>query len=147
MAKSPENSTLEEILGHYRRSLRERANRSILHLKCALKEGEVTVGEDAQDPSFSPDEGNEDTGTAWHELQHSHVVNQLKALLHQQATKESEVSPSRRGKMSPLDSSEHEETNVPTVHNLVPIINDQSQYIHHLEAEVKFCKGSFSLQI
>ncbi|XP_019602382.2 serologically defined colon cancer antigen 8 isoform X2 [Rhinolophus sinicus] len=144
MAKSPENSTLEEILGHYRRSLRERANRSILHLKCALKEGAVTVGEDAQDPSFSPDEGNEDAGTAWHELQHSHAVNQLKALLHQQAAKESEVSPSRRRKMSPLNSSEHEETNMPTVHNLVPIINDQSQYIHHLEAEVKFCKEELS---
>nr|XP_038946739.1 serologically defined colon cancer antigen 8 isoform X8 [Rattus norvegicus]XP_038946740.1 serologically defined colon cancer antigen 8 isoform X8 [Rattus norvegicus]XP_038946741.1 serologically defined colon cancer antigen 8 isoform X8 [Rattus norvegicus] len=30
------------------------------------------------------------------------------------------------------------------MHNLVPIINDQSQYIHHLEAEVKFCKDELS---
>lgn len=30
------------------------------------------------------------------------AVNQLKALLHQQATKESEVSPSRRRNVSPL---------------------------------------------
>nr|XP_012606628.1 serologically defined colon cancer antigen 8 isoform X7 [Microcebus murinus]XP_012606629.1 serologically defined colon cancer antigen 8 isoform X7 [Microcebus murinus] len=81
---------------------------------------------------------------AWQELQHSHAVNQLKALLRQQATKESEVSPSRRPKMSPLESSEYEENNMPTVHNLVPIINDQSQYIHHLEAEVKFCKEELS---
>uniref|UniRef100_A0A9L0TS40 SHH signaling and ciliosis regulator SDCCAG8 n=1 Tax=Equus caballus TaxID=9796 RepID=A0A9L0TS40_HORSE len=142
MAKSPENSTLEEILGQYQRSLRERANRSIYQLKCALREGDVTVGEDALDPSLSTSVGNEDTGTAWHELQHSHAVNQLKALLRQQETKESEVSPSRRRKTSPLRSSE--ESSMPTVHNLVPIINDQSQYIHHLEAEVKFCKEELS---
>lgn len=41
--------------------------------------------------------------------------------------------------------SECEDNSMPTVHNLVPIINDQSQYIHHLEAEVKFCKVSYSL--
>nr|XP_031545928.1 serologically defined colon cancer antigen 8 isoform X8 [Vicugna pacos] len=144
MAKSPENSTLEEILGQYQRSLRERANRSIHQLKCALKEGDTTLGEDGLDPSFNTSVGNEDARAAWHELQHSHAgeyeVNQLKALLHQQATREGEVSPRRR-KMSP-SSSEYEDTSLPTVHNLVPIINDQSQYIHHLEAEVKFCKGN-----
>ncbi|XP_053065270.1 serologically defined colon cancer antigen 8 isoform X4 [Acinonyx jubatus] len=146
MAKSPENSTLEEILGQYQRSLRERANRSIHQLKCALREGDVTVGEDAAGPSVENEENeeNEDAGTAWHELRHSHAVNQLKALLRQQATKESEVSPSRRQKVSPLLASEDEEANVPTIHNLVPIINDQSQYIHHLEAEVKFCKEELS---
>nr|XP_012606619.1 serologically defined colon cancer antigen 8 isoform X2 [Microcebus murinus]XP_012606620.1 serologically defined colon cancer antigen 8 isoform X2 [Microcebus murinus] len=141
MANSPGNSTLEEILGQYQRSLRERANRSIHQLKGALREGDVTIGEDTLDPSCSTGVGNE---MAWQELQHSHAVNQLKALLRQQATKESEVSPSRRPKMSPLESSEYEENNMPTVHNLVPIINDQSQYIHHLEAEVKFCKEELS---
>ncbi|XP_047696426.1 serologically defined colon cancer antigen 8 isoform X1 [Prionailurus viverrinus] len=146
MAKSPENSTLEEILGQYQRSLRERANRSIHQLKCALREGDVTVGEDAAGPRVENEENeeNEDAGTAWHELRHSHAVNQLKALLRQQATKESEVSPSRRRKVCPLLASEDEEANVPTIHNLVPIINDQSQYIHHLEAEVKFCKEELS---
>ncbi|KAF6073664.1 SHH signaling and ciliogenesis regulator SDCCAG8 [Phyllostomus discolor] len=44
----------------------------------------------------------------------------------------------------PLWSPEYEDTSVPTVHNLVPIIHDQSQYIHHLEAEVKFCKEELS---
>lgn len=29
---------------------------------------------------------------------------------------------------------------LPALSDLVPIINDQSQYINHLEAEVKFCK-------
>ncbi|XP_045652056.1 serologically defined colon cancer antigen 8 isoform X4 [Ursus americanus] len=144
MAKSPENSTLEEILGQYQRSLRERVNRSIHQLQCALREGDVAVGEEAPGPTCSSGVENEDPGMAWHELQHSHAVNQLKALLHQQATKESEVSPSRRRNVSPLRSSEYEEANMPTVYNLVPIINDQSQYIHHLEAEVKFCKEELS---
>ncbi|XP_070925592.1 serologically defined colon cancer antigen 8 isoform X5 [Macaca nemestrina] len=121
--------------------LAERASRSIHQLKCALKEGDVTIGGDAPNLSFSTSVGNEDARTAWPELQQSHAVNQLKDLLRRQADKESEVSPSRR-KMSPLRSLEHEETNMPTMHNLVPIINDQSQYIHHLEAEVKFCKGN-----
>nr|XP_055236709.1 serologically defined colon cancer antigen 8 isoform X10 [Gorilla gorilla gorilla] len=144
MAKSPENSTLEEILGQYQRSLREHASRSIHQLKCALKEGNVTIGEDAPNLSFSTSVGNEDARTAWPELQQSHAVNQLKDLLRQQADKESEVSPSRRRKMSPLRSLEHEETNMPTMHDLVHTINDQSQYIHHLEAEVKFCKEELS---
>ncbi|XP_048968349.1 serologically defined colon cancer antigen 8 isoform X7 [Canis lupus dingo] len=198
MAKSPENSTLEEILGKYQRSLRvtqrererqrhrqrekqapctgsptwdsilglqdralgqrqalnllhhpgipikQRQNRSIHQLKYILKEGDVTVGEDALDPAFSTSVGDEDPGTAWYELQHSHAVNQLKALLHQQKSKESEVSPSRKHDVSALKSSECEEANMPTVYNLVPIINDQSQYIHHLEAEVKFYKDELS---
>uniref|UniRef100_A0A667J1I2 Serologically defined colon cancer antigen 8 n=1 Tax=Lynx canadensis TaxID=61383 RepID=A0A667J1I2_LYNCA len=130
MAKSPENSTLEEILGQYQRSLRERANRSIHQLKCALREGDVTVGEDAAGPSVENEENeeNEDAGTAWHELRHSHAGE--------------EYSTSRTVRTP--RASEDEEANVPTIHNLVPIINDQSQYIHHLEAEVKFCKEELS---
>nr|XP_055236716.1 serologically defined colon cancer antigen 8 isoform X11 [Gorilla gorilla gorilla] len=124
--------------------LAEHASRSIHQLKCALKEGNVTIGEDAPNLSFSTSVGNEDARTAWPELQQSHAVNQLKDLLRQQADKESEVSPSRRRKMSPLRSLEHEETNMPTMHDLVHTINDQSQYIHHLEAEVKFCKEELS---
>ncbi|KAM4813750.1 serologically defined colon cancer antigen 8 isoform 2-T2 [Urocitellus parryii] len=144
MADFPGNSTLEEILGQYQRSLRERASRSIHQLKCALRKGDVTIEEEALDPSFSTNVGNEDPEIAWHELQHSHAVKQLKAMLHQQASKENEISPSRKQKMPPLRSSEYEETNIPIVHNLVPIINDQFQYIHHLEAEVKFCKEELS---
>eukprot|EP00072_Mus_musculus_P058225 XP_011237185.1 PREDICTED: serologically defined colon cancer antigen 8 homolog isoform X5 [Mus musculus] len=103
MAKSPGNSTLEDSLGQYQRSLRERANRSIHQLKCALREVDVTVEEDALDPSTSINVENEDTGVAWHELQHSHAVNQLKALLRQQTNKENETSPPRRRKLSPSD--------------------------------------------
>ncbi|XP_069898018.1 serologically defined colon cancer antigen 8 isoform X1 [Dipodomys merriami] len=140
MEKPPGNSTLEESLSQYQRSLRERARTSMHQLKVVLREGEVTVEEGTLDPSFNLTVGSEDGGAAWHEHQHSHAVNQLQALLHQQANKENEISPTRRRKMSPLRSSEGEEASVPTLNNLVPIINDQSQYIHHLEAEVKFCK-------
>ncbi|XP_036210985.1 serologically defined colon cancer antigen 8 isoform X2 [Myotis myotis] len=139
MEKSLENSNLEESLGQYQLSLRERVRRSFHQLSkynAAVRGGALEL--------LSAEEGSEDSGTAWHELQHSHAVIQLKALLYQQATKENEVSPSRRRKMSPLRSSEYEETNMPTAQNLVPIIYDQSQYIHHLEAEVKFCKEELS---
>nr|XP_048292389.1 serologically defined colon cancer antigen 8 isoform X2 [Myodes glareolus] len=144
MAKSPGNSTLEDSLGQYQRSLRERANRSIHQLKCALREVDATVEEEALDPPTSVNVENEDSGVAWHELQHSHAVNQLKALLRQQASKDNEMSPPRRRKMSLPQPSECEDSSMPSLHNLVPIINDQSQYIHHLEAEVKFCKDELS---
>ncbi|XP_041491345.1 serologically defined colon cancer antigen 8 isoform X2 [Microtus oregoni] len=144
MAKSPGNSTLENSLGQYQRSLRERASRSLHQLKCALREVDVTVEEEALDPPTSINVENEDSGVAWYELQHSHAVNQLKALLRQQASKDNEMSPPRRRKMSPPRPSECEDSSMPSLHNLVPIINDQSQYIHHLEAEVKFCKDELS---
>ncbi|XP_062066695.1 serologically defined colon cancer antigen 8 isoform X5 [Lepus europaeus] len=103
MAKSPGNSSLEEILGKYQRSLRERASRSIQQLKCMLKESDGAIGEDAPDPDPSISAGNEGTEAAWHELQHSHAVIQLKTLLRQQESKESEASSLRRQKMSPLE--------------------------------------------
>lgn len=51
----------------------ERASKSIHQLKCALREGDVTIEEEALDPSFNINVGNEDTEIAWHELQHSHA--------------------------------------------------------------------------
>lgn len=58
---------------HFHHVVAERANRSIHQLKCALKEGDVTVGDGALDPSFSASGGDEDAAAAWHELQHSHA--------------------------------------------------------------------------
>ena len=57
----------------FHRAIAERANRSIHQLKCALREGDVTVGEDMLDPSFNTSVGNEDAENAWRELQHSHA--------------------------------------------------------------------------
>uniref|UniRef100_A0A7N4NRE1 Serologically defined colon cancer antigen 8 n=1 Tax=Sarcophilus harrisii TaxID=9305 RepID=A0A7N4NRE1_SARHA len=140
------DSALEEALGHYQRSLRERASRSIHQLKCALQESDVIVGEDEFEHEESCNEtGTEGSGSTWHELHHSDAVNQLKALLKQQNNKENEVSTPRRRKMTSLvKTSENENASLPAIFDLVPIINDQSQYTHHLEAEVKFCKEELS---
>lgn len=51
----------------------ERVNRSIHQLQCALREGDVAVGEEAPGPTCSSGVENEDPGMAWHELQHSHA--------------------------------------------------------------------------
>ncbi|XP_048699675.1 serologically defined colon cancer antigen 8 isoform X4 [Caretta caretta] len=140
MREAREESDLER----YQRSLRDRASKSIHQLKYVLGEEDPTVGESEvafEQSSTSNDESGE---TAWQELQHSHAVNQLKALLREQGGLESEVSPSRRRKMSSSRTSNAADQNLPTLCDLVPIINDQSQYIHHLEAEVKFCKEELS---
>ncbi|XP_029449843.1 serologically defined colon cancer antigen 8 isoform X2 [Rhinatrema bivittatum] len=46
--------------------------------------------------------------------------------------------------MSPSRTSEETDNSFRALKDLVPIIHDQSQYIHHLEAEVKFCKEELS---
>ncbi|KFM00850.1 Serologically defined colon cancer antigen 8, partial [Aptenodytes forsteri] len=130
----------------------ERASESIHQLKYALEErqfakgeGEVGFDQSSVDKgSDDVDRGDDDSGnTAWQELQHSHAVNQLKILLRHQERIESEVSPSRR-KVSFCKPPEAATGDLPALSDLVPIINDQSQYINHLEAEVKFCKEELS---
>ncbi|NXO56947.1 SDCG8 protein, partial [Aramus guarauna] len=130
----------------------ERASESIHQLKYALEErqfaeggGEVGFDQSSVDKgSDDVDRGNDDSGNAaWQELQCSHAVNQLKILLQHQERMESEVSPSRR-KMSFCKPPEAATGDLPALSDLVPIINDQSQYINHLEAEVKFCKEELS---
>ncbi|XP_074078989.1 serologically defined colon cancer antigen 8 isoform X2 [Macrotis lagotis] len=134
------DSALEDALGHYQRSIRDRANRSIHQLKCALQESDSIVGENEfeHEDSFS-EIGTEESGMNWHELQLSPAVNRLKNLLNHQSNKESDISLPRR-KIFPLKASENENDSLPALCDHVPIINDQSQYIDHLEAEVKFCK-------
>lgn len=58
---------------HSHRVVAERVNRSLHQLSCVLREDNAAFRDDALDPSFSAEGGNEDTGTAWHELQHSHA--------------------------------------------------------------------------
>uniref|UniRef100_A0A8C6YVY7 SHH signaling and ciliosis regulator SDCCAG8 n=1 Tax=Nothoprocta perdicaria TaxID=30464 RepID=A0A8C6YVY7_NOTPE len=112
----------------------ERASESIHQLKYALEERQFATGEsEAGFDQSSLDRGDERENSAWQELQHSHAVNQLKALLQNQERLESEASPLRK---IPSEANE----DLPALSDLVPIINDQSQYINHLEAEVKFCK-------
>ncbi|NXI77500.1 SDCG8 protein, partial [Rhipidura dahli] len=121
----------------------ERATESISQLKHALAKGEDGIGFDqsaVDEGSDNADRDSDDCGNAAsQETQHSHAVNQLKILLQHQEGMESEESPSRR-KMSLHKPTEVLPGDLPILSNLVPIINDQSQYINHLEAEVKFYK-------
>ncbi|XP_068041511.1 serologically defined colon cancer antigen 8 isoform X6 [Anomalospiza imberbis] len=134
--------TLEESLERYQRRLRERVSESICQLKHALAKGDGTGFDQSSvdEGSDNADRGNDDCGTAVsQELQHSHAVNQLKILLQHQERMESEESPSRR-KNSFQKPPEAVPADLPALSDLVPIIADQSQYIKHLEAEVKFYK-------
>ncbi|NXT50119.1 SDCG8 protein, partial [Pluvianellus socialis] len=130
----------------------ERASESIHQLKYALEEKQFAEGEgeagfeqcSVDKGSEDVERGNDDSGNAAsQEPQHSRAVNQLKILLQHQERTESEVSPSRR-KMSLCKPPEAATGDLPALSDLIPIINDQSQYINHLEAEVKFCKEELS---
>ncbi|KAL8185814.1 UNVERIFIED_CONTAM: hypothetical protein K2H54_058377 [Gekko kuhli] len=139
-------SELEETLERYHRNLRDHASKSIDQLKYALGEKDLAMEEGAAtfDQLFPDTDPADNEDRAWQELQHNHGVNQLKTLLRQQEEKENETSPSRRRTTSPSKTSKGIDQSLPTVCDLVPIINDQSQYINHLEAEVKFCKEEMS---
>ncbi|RLW07118.1 hypothetical protein DV515_00004322 [Chloebia gouldiae] len=120
----------------------ERASESISQLKHALAKGDGTGFDQfsVDEISDNADRENDDCGTAAsQELQHSNAVNQLKILLQHQERMESEESPSRR-KNSFHKPPEAVPADSPALSDLVPIITDQSQYIKHLEAEVKFYK-------
>ncbi|XP_039553798.1 serologically defined colon cancer antigen 8 isoform X3 [Passer montanus] len=117
---------LEESLERYQRRLRGDGT--------GFDQSSVDEGSD------NADTANGDCETAAsQELQHSHAVNQLKILLQHQERMESEESPSRR-KNSFHKPPEAVPEDLPALFDLVPIITDQSQYIKHLEAEVKFYK-------
>ncbi|XP_058692894.1 serologically defined colon cancer antigen 8 [Poecile atricapillus] len=132
---------LEESLERYQRRLRERASESISQLKHVMTRGDDGTGFDqssVDEGSDNADRASDDCGNAAsQELQHSQAVNQLKILLQYQERMESEESPSRRKKSF---HKPPEAADLPALSDLVPIINDQSQYINHLEAEVKFYK-------
>ncbi|NXP56192.1 SDCG8 protein, partial [Heliornis fulica] len=131
----------------------ERASESIHQLKYALEERQFAKGEEGEagfdqssvdKGSGDVDRGNDDGGNAaLQEPQHSHAANQLKILLQHQERMEDEVSLVRRKTLF-CKPPEVATGDLPALSDLVPIINDQSQYINHLEAEVKFCKEELS---
>uniref|UniRef100_A0A8C7UST2 SHH signaling and ciliogenesis regulator sdccag8 n=1 Tax=Oncorhynchus mykiss TaxID=8022 RepID=A0A8C7UST2_ONCMY len=77
---------------------------------------------------------------SWNQRQQSEAVNQLRSLLQKQQKETlSLTSPSKR-KSSPKRCQDDVSSSLPAVKDLVPILHNQSEYIQHLEAEVKFCK-------
>ncbi|KAM9382363.1 serologically defined colon cancer antigen 8 [Phaethornis superciliosus] len=140
---------LIEFVERYQRRLREHSSESIHQLKYVLEERQAAEGEAGFDQcsvdkgSGDVDRGSNDTrNAAWQELQPSQAVNQHKILLQHQETVEGEICPPR--KMSFWKPPEAASGDAPSLSDLIPIINDQSQYINHLEAEVKFCKEELS---
>ncbi|NWT82646.1 SDCG8 protein, partial [Lanius ludovicianus] len=121
----------------------ERASESIAQLKNALAKAEDGIGFDHSAVDEGGDSADRDSGdcgnAASQELQHSHAAKQLKILLQHQERMESEESPSRK-KKSLHKPTEAVPGDLPALSDLVPIISDQSEYINHLEAEVKFYK-------
>uniref|UniRef100_A0A4W3K6Y7 Serologically defined colon cancer antigen 8 n=1 Tax=Callorhinchus milii TaxID=7868 RepID=A0A4W3K6Y7_CALMI len=155
--KASRDSDVDEALERYQRGLRERASRSIKQLKSTLKgpyhqESSELAGdllsaveelEDSQTNTLSfPGKGRSHSEMAWQELQHSHAVNQLRALLRQQEMEEMESSPHKR-RISPTRCPRDTDGSL-VVEDLVPILHDQSEYIQHLEAEVKLFKEDFT---
>lgn len=129
----------EEELGALQKTLRERANRSIQHLSSMLAghSSDSETSEPNQQELLSSVQQNPCSP-----VQQSEAVSQLRSLL-QMKTKDANIqslSPSRRKLAAKQRDTDDGSSSQPGVHNLVPIINNQSEYIQHLEAEVKFCK-------
>ncbi|XP_051274518.1 serologically defined colon cancer antigen 8 homolog [Dicentrarchus labrax] len=132
-----------EQLDAYQKELRQRANQSIQQLSSTLEQLSPD-GEEVEEHRGS--HGSlltamaEEERAAWSQKTQSEAVNQLKSLLLKQCREiPSALSPSK--KQSPSKRLQQEgRSNLPAFQDLVPMINNQSEYIQHLEAEVKFCK-------
>ncbi|XP_021432040.2 serologically defined colon cancer antigen 8 homolog isoform X1 [Oncorhynchus mykiss] len=128
----------EEELGAYQKKLRERANRSIQQLSSALEEPSSDA--EGMEPGRAGDTDSTTGEDSWNQRQQSEAVNQLRSLLQKQQKETlSLTSPSKR-KSSPKRCQDDVSSSLPAVKDLVPILHNQSEYIQHLEAEVKFCK-------
>ncbi|XP_074501687.1 serologically defined colon cancer antigen 8 homolog [Sebastes fasciatus] len=132
-----------EQLGAYHKELRQRANQSIQQLSSALEQLS-SDGEEVEEPRGS--DGSlftamaEEDKAAWSQKTQSEAVNQLKSLLLKQCRDiPAPLSPSK--KPSPAKRVQQEgRSKSPAFQDLVPMIHNQSEYIQHLEAEVKLCK-------
>ncbi|XP_076599350.1 serologically defined colon cancer antigen 8 homolog [Chaetodon auriga] len=132
-----------EQLAAYQKELRQRANQSIQQLGSTLEQpnpdGEEVEELRGRDGSLFTAMAEEDKA-AWSQKTQSEAVNQLKSLLLKQCREiPSALSPSK--KQSPSKRVQQEgRSSLPAFQDLVPMIHNQSEYIKHLEAEVKFCK-------
>ncbi|XP_039995974.1 serologically defined colon cancer antigen 8 homolog isoform X2 [Xiphias gladius] len=132
-----------EQLGALQKELRQRANQSIQQLSSALEQlnpdGEEVEEVRGSDGSLFPTMAEEDKA-AWSQKTQSEAVNQLKSLLLKQCREiPAPLSPSK--KQSPSKRVQQEgRSSLPSFQDLVPMIHNQSDYIQHLEAEVKLCK-------
>ncbi|KAJ7985010.1 hypothetical protein DPEC_G00360700 [Dallia pectoralis] len=96
-------------------------------------------GSDAEGMEPSLETGGDSDGEdRWNQRQQSEAVNQLRSLLQRQ---QKETIPLTFKKTSlPKTHSGDVTSSMAAVQDLVPILHNQTEYIQHLEAEVKFCK-------
>ncbi|MGH0125692.1 UNVERIFIED_CONTAM: hypothetical protein FKN15_071740 [Acipenser sinensis] len=133
-----------EDLEEYKKSLRDRASRSMTQLRSVLEEqpsAEAALspkkgaGMAHSSPRVAEGWGEGDLEMTWQELQHSHAENEQQYRTFSSPTEQKYdfvrfmSRPSEKG-----------DADLPAIQDLVPIINSQSEYIQHLEEEVKFCK-------
>ncbi|XP_055358685.1 serologically defined colon cancer antigen 8 homolog isoform X6 [Betta splendens] len=125
-----------EQLSDYQKELRQRAHQSIQHLSSTLEQLRADDEEVRGNDGSSFTTSAEDDKAAWSHKTQSEAVNQLKSLLLKQH-REISAPLSAFKKQSP---AKEERPSPPPFQDLVPMIHNQSEYIKHLEAEVKFCK-------
>ncbi|KAG9334179.1 hypothetical protein JZ751_008538, partial [Albula glossodonta] len=128
----------EEDLGEYQKELRERANRSIQQLSRIL--GECSSEADSMERLGNQDSDSTAGEDSWNQLQQSDAVNQLRSLLQKEQKGAGPSSLSKRTSLHKQRAPQQEQPGFPMAQDLVPMIHNQSEYIQHLEAEVKFCK-------
>ncbi|XP_040929995.1 serologically defined colon cancer antigen 8 homolog isoform X2 [Betta splendens] len=128
-----------EQLSDYQKELRQRAHQSIQHLSSTLEQLRADDEEVRGNDGSSFTTSAEDDKAAWSHKTQSEAVNQLKSLLLKQH-REISAPLSAFKKQSPAKAQQEERPSPPPFQDLVPMIHNQSEYIKHLEAEVKFCK-------
>ncbi|RXM99595.1 Serologically defined colon cancer antigen 8-like [Acipenser ruthenus] len=125
---------------------RYRASRSMTQLRSVLEEqpsAEAALspkkgaGMAHSSPQVAEGWGEGDLEMTWQELQHSHAVSENEQQYRTFSSPTEQKYDFVRFMSRP---SEKGDADLPAVQDLVPIINSQSEYIQHLEEEVKFCK-------
>uniref|UniRef100_A0A1A7X961 Serologically defined colon cancer antigen 8 n=1 Tax=Iconisemion striatum TaxID=60296 RepID=A0A1A7X961_9TELE len=147
---SDEEEEEQSVAKH--KELRKRENQSIQQLSSTLKQLHAADEDEEEEEEEARGSGGtfftaiaEEDRAAWSQKTQSEAVNQLKSLLLKQCREiPTCLSPSE--KQSPSKKVQKEgRSSVPALQNLVPMIHDQSDYIQHLEAEVKFCKDELQV--
>uniref|UniRef100_A0A8C4XC44 SHH signaling and ciliogenesis regulator sdccag8 n=1 Tax=Erpetoichthys calabaricus TaxID=27687 RepID=A0A8C4XC44_ERPCA len=148
-----QSDEVQEELDEYQRELRDRANRSLQRLCNVLQEKPITEkafsSENTEEMTHRSSEGTvsrqeTELERSWSELKQSDAVNQLRLLIRQKEKEAKFATSPSRQKTTRMKDAKSPSADVPAVEDVIPIIHSQSQYIQHLEAEVRFCKTELS---
>ncbi|XP_028324993.1 serologically defined colon cancer antigen 8 homolog [Gouania willdenowi] len=140
-----EEEEVVEPLGQRQTELRQWANRRMQQLSSDSEQ--LNPEEEVETNEGRNSNGNiiittmsEEDKAPWSQKSQSEAVNQLKSLLLKQCK---DIPPSLSPSEQPSPSKRVQLERGPSFSafkDLVPMVHNQSEYIQHLEAEVKFCK-------